>query len=116
VTGDGAGVSYRAFVEVEVGFADGAEIEAAGEALGGQGVVEQSGEPKVEADGEEEGKEEIEEVGPEESGEAPQSERQAVEEDTAAFRHCAEPRFLAFTVVWRRPGLKPLCVMAISWG
>jgi hypothetical protein len=43
VTGDGTGVSYRAFVEVEVGFTDGAEIEAAREALGGEGVVEQFG-------------------------------------------------------------------------
>ena len=70
VTGDGAGVAHGTFVEVEVGFADGAEIEAAGEALGGEGVVEQSGELKVEADGEEEGQGEIEDVGPEERGKA----------------------------------------------
>ena len=74
-------------MEVEVGFADGAEIEAAGEALGGEGVVEQFGELEVEADGEEEGQEEIEDVGPEERGEAAQGEREAVEEDVAAFRH-----------------------------
>jgi hypothetical protein len=71
VTGDGSGIAYRAFVEVEVGFADGAEIEAAREALGGgEGVVQQSGELKVQADGEEEGQGEIEDVGPEERGEA----------------------------------------------
>jgi len=87
MAGDGAGVSYRAFVEVEVGFADGAEIEAAEEALGGEGVIEQFGELKVEADGEEEGQGEIEGVGPEECGEAAQREREAVEEDVAAFRH-----------------------------
>jgi hypothetical protein len=81
----GPGVSGRAFVEVQVGFADGAEIEAAGEALGGQGVIEQFGELKVEADGEEEGEGEIEDVGPEERGEAAQREREAVEEDVAAF-------------------------------
>jgi hypothetical protein len=73
VAGDGAGVAYGTFVEMEVGFADGAEIEAAGETLGGEGVVEQFGELKVEADGEEEGQGEIEDVGPEERGEAAQS-------------------------------------------
>jgi hypothetical protein len=78
-------------VEVQVGFADGAEIEAAGETLGGERVVEQFGELKVEADGEEEGQDEIEEIGPEERGEAPQREREAVSEDVAAFRHGAEP-------------------------
>jgi len=91
VTGDGTRVTYWAFVEVEVGFADGAEIEAAGEALGGEGVVEQFRELKVETDGEEEGEGEIEEVGPEKRGEAAQREREAVSEDVAAFRHGAEP-------------------------
>jgi len=88
---DGAGGAYWAFVEMEVGFADGAEIKAAGEALGGEGVVEEFGELKVEADGEEEGQEEIEEIGPEKRGEAPQREREAVDEDVAAFKHGAEP-------------------------
>jgi hypothetical protein len=41
VAGDGAGVSGGAFVEMEVGFADGAEIEAAGDALRGERVVEE---------------------------------------------------------------------------
>jgi hypothetical protein len=91
VAGDGPGVSRGTFVEVQVGFADGAEIEAAGETLGGERVVEQFGELKVEADGEEEGQDEIEEIGPEERGEAPQREREAVSEDVAAFRHGAEP-------------------------
>jgi hypothetical protein len=91
VTGDGAGVAYGAFVEVEVGFTDGAEIEAAGEALGGERVVEQFGELKVESDGEEEGQGEIEDVGPEERGEAAQREREAVQENVAAFKHGARP-------------------------
>jgi len=90
VADDCAGVSGWAFVEVEVGFADGAEIEAAGETLGGEGVVEQFGELTVEADGEEEGQEEIEDVDPEKRGEASQREREAVGEDVAAFRHVAE--------------------------
>jgi hypothetical protein len=64
VTGDGSGVAYGTLVEMQVGFADGAEIEAAGETLGREGVIEQFGELKVEADGEEEGENEIEEVGP----------------------------------------------------
>ena len=87
VAGCGAGGAYRAFVEMDVGFADGAEIEAAGEALGGEGVVEEFGELTVEAEGEEEREGEIEEVGPEQRGEATQREREAVEEDVAAFRH-----------------------------
>jgi len=91
VAGDGPGGSHGPFVEMEVGFADGAEIKAAGEALGGEGVIEEFGELKVEADGEEEGQEEIEEIGPEKRGEAPQRERQAVDEDVAAFKHGAEP-------------------------
>jgi hypothetical protein len=55
MVGDGAGGSYGPFVEMEVGLADGAEIKAAGESLGREGVIEQFGELKVEADGEEEG-------------------------------------------------------------
>jgi hypothetical protein len=43
VTGDGSGVACGTLVEMQVGFADGAEIEAAGEALGREGVVEQFG-------------------------------------------------------------------------
>jgi hypothetical protein len=46
---------------------------------------------KVEADGKEQGQREIEEVGPEKRGEAAQCEREAVEEDVAAFEHGAEP-------------------------
>jgi hypothetical protein len=83
----GAGVARWAFVEVQVGFAYRAEIEAAGEALGGEGVVEQFGELTVEAEGEEKGQGEIEEIGPEERREAAQREREAVKEDVAAFRH-----------------------------
>jgi hypothetical protein len=90
VTGDGAGVACWALVEMEVGFANGPEIESAGEALGSEGVVEQSGELKVQADGKEEGQGEIEDVGPEERREAAQREREAVEEDVAAFRHECE--------------------------
>jgi hypothetical protein len=76
---------------MEVGLADGAEIKAAGESLGREGVIEQFGELKVEADGEEEGQEEIEEIGPEKRGETSQREREAVGEDAAAFKHGAEP-------------------------
>jgi hypothetical protein len=87
VTGDGAGVACWALVEMEVGFANGAEIESAGKGLGGEGVVEQPGKLKVQADGEEEGQGEIEDICPEERGDAAQREREAVEEDVAAFRH-----------------------------
>ncbi len=59
-------------MEVHVGFAEGAEIEAAGEALGCERVIQKSGELEVEADGEEEGKGEIEEVSPQKRGEATQ--------------------------------------------
>jgi hypothetical protein len=116
VTGDGAGVADGTFVEMQVGFADGAEIEAAGEALGSEGVIEQFGELKVEADGEEKGQGEIEEIGPEECGEAAQREREAVDEDVAAFRHRAEPRFWLSRWCGEGPGLKPLWMTAISWG
>jgi hypothetical protein len=91
VAGCGAGGTDRPFVEMEVGFADGAEIEAAGEALRGEGMVEEIGELSVDAQGEEEREGEIEEVGPEQRGKATQREREAVEEDVAAFRHGAEP-------------------------
>jgi hypothetical protein len=74
-------------VEVEVGFAEGAEVEAAGEALSGEGVIEQLRKLEIEADGEEEGEGEIEEVGPEQSWEAAHGERQAVKEDVLRFRH-----------------------------
>jgi hypothetical protein len=87
VAGDGPGGSHGPFVEMEVGFADGAEIKGAGEALGGEGVIEEFGELKVEGDGEEEGQGEIEDVGPEERGKAAQREKQAVDEDVAVFRH-----------------------------
>jgi hypothetical protein len=72
---------------MDVGFADGAEIEAAGEALRGERMVEEFGELTVEAHGEEESEPEIEEVGPDERGKAAQREREAVEQDVAAFRH-----------------------------
>jgi hypothetical protein len=68
----GAGVAHWALVEMKVGFADGAEIEAAGDALGGEGVVEESRELTVEAEGKEKGQGEIEDVGPEERGKATQ--------------------------------------------
>ncbi len=44
----GSGVSDGAFVEVQEGFADDAEVEATGEALGSEGVVEERGELAVE--------------------------------------------------------------------
>jgi hypothetical protein len=75
------------FVKMEVGFAEGAEVEAAGEALSGEGVIEQLRKLEIEADGEEEGEGEIEEVGPEQSWEAAHGERQAVKEDVLRFRH-----------------------------
>jgi hypothetical protein len=75
VTGLRSGVPDGAFMEMQVGFADGAEIEAAGEALGGERVIQQFGELEVEADREEEGEGEIEDVGPEKSGKATQSKR-----------------------------------------
>jgi hypothetical protein len=87
VTSDRTCISYGTFVEVQKGFADGAEIEATGEALRGHGVIQQSGELAVEADGEDECQDEIEDVGPEERGEAAQGESQAVDENVAAFKH-----------------------------
>jgi hypothetical protein len=68
VADDCSGISDGTFVEVQEDFADGAEIEAAGEALGGEGVVEEGGEPEVESDGEEEGQAQVEGVGPQERG------------------------------------------------
>src|SRR5271170_7739997 len=87
----GPGVSDGAFVEVEVGFAEGTEVEAVGEALGSEGVAEERGQLEVEADGEEERKGEVEGVGPEKRREATQREGQAVEEDVATFVHYAGP-------------------------
>jgi hypothetical protein len=87
MTGNSCGVSYGAFVKVEEDFADSAEIEAVGEALGGEGVVQQRGELAIDADREEKRKDEIEDVGPEERGKTAQSEGQAVEEDVVAFKH-----------------------------
>lgn len=52
-------------VEMEVDFAESAEVEAAGEALGGEGMVEQLRKLEVEADGEDKSEGKIEEVGPE---------------------------------------------------
>jgi hypothetical protein len=43
VTGDGSSVACGTLVKMQVGFADGAEIEAAGETLGREGVIEQFG-------------------------------------------------------------------------
>jgi hypothetical protein len=85
----GSGACDGVFMEVQVGFADGAEVEAAGETLSGQGVVEKGGDLEVERDREEEGEDEVEGVGPEERREASQSEGKAVEEDVAAFGHDA---------------------------
>jgi hypothetical protein len=90
VARDSSGVSDRALVEVQGGFTGGAKIEAAGEALGSERVIKQFGELEVEADGEEKGQGEIEEVGPEERRETTQNQREAVEEDVAAFVHREE--------------------------
>jgi hypothetical protein len=87
----GPGVSDGAFVKVDVGFAEGAEIEAAGEALGSEGMAKEVGKLEVEADGEEECQGEVEDVDPEKRGEATQREGQAVEEDVTTFVHKAEP-------------------------
>jgi hypothetical protein len=46
----GTGVSCGAFVEVQEGFAGGAEIEAARESLGGEGVIQKGSELAIEAD------------------------------------------------------------------
>jgi hypothetical protein len=82
-----AGIACGAFVEVEVGFAEGAEVEGGGEALRSEGVVEKGGDPTGEGYGEEEGEAEVEGVGPEERGEAAEGDGEAVEEDVAAFVH-----------------------------
>ena len=87
----GPGVSDGAFVDVDVGFAEGAEVEAAREALSSQGVAKEGGKLEVEADGEEECQGEVEGVGPEKRGEATQRDGQAVEEDVATFVHNAGP-------------------------
>jgi hypothetical protein len=68
VTDGGSGISCGTFVEVQEDFADGAEIEAVGETLCGEGVVEEGGEPEVEANGKEEGQGQVERVGPQERG------------------------------------------------
>jgi hypothetical protein len=87
VPGDCTGVCCRVFVEVVVDFAYGAEIEAAGEALRGEGVVEEFGKLEIEAEGKEKGQGEIGDIGPEERGKAAQREREAMEEDATVFRH-----------------------------
>jgi hypothetical protein len=87
MTGDSGCISDGAFVKMKEDFADGAEVEAAGEALGCERVVQERGELTVDADREEKRKGEIEDVGPEKRGEAAQGKREAVEEDVAAFNH-----------------------------
>jgi hypothetical protein len=99
----GAGVSNRAGVKVGEDFGCGSEVEGAGEALGGQGVVEEGGELAVERDGEEEGETEAEGVGPEDGGEAAEGDPKAVEEDVAAFRH-----LVLSVTVFRREKADPL--------
>ena len=66
MTGDSASVSPTgAFVKVQEDFAYGAEIEAAGETLRGEGVTSRRDAIlTVEADGEEQRESEIEDVGP----------------------------------------------------
>ena len=53
--GMGLGPLANALVQMELGFGDRAEIEAAVDALCGEGVVEKFGELEVEADREDEG-------------------------------------------------------------
>jgi hypothetical protein len=86
-----SGIVCWAFVEVLKGFCDSAEVEAAEEALCGEGVVEDGGELEVEADGEDEGQGEAEGVGPEECREAAEGQGETVEEDVAAFGHSLDP-------------------------
>ena len=69
VGGDVSCGSGGAFVEMEEDFGCGTEIEAIGEALGREGVVEEGGELEVKAEGEEDGEEDVEEIGPEEGRE-----------------------------------------------
>ena len=45
-----AGATDGTVVEVQIGFSNGAEVEAAGEALGGEGVIKQFGKLEIEAD------------------------------------------------------------------
>ena len=87
VAGYASGISDWSFVEMKEGFAEGAEIEAAGEALGGERVIQKFGEPQVKADGEEKGETEIEEVGPKERRESAQGDGESVRKDVAAFLH-----------------------------
>ncbi len=82
-----AGCSGGAFAEAEGGLGQGAEVEAADEALGGEGVVEEDGETVVQAYREEECESEVEDVGPEEGREAAEGQAKAVDEDASAFGH-----------------------------
>jgi hypothetical protein len=68
-------------------FGDGAEVEAAYEALSREGVIHHGAQLTVETDGEEQGETKIEGVGPENSREAAEGEPQAVEKDVAVFGH-----------------------------
>jgi hypothetical protein len=74
-------------VEVQIGFADCAEVETAGKTLGGERVTEKSGKLAVQADGEQKREEEIEGVGPQERGKTAQGEGESMDEDVSAFKH-----------------------------
>jgi hypothetical protein len=82
-----AGCAGGAFAEVKEGLGQGAEVEAADETLGGEGVVEEDGETVVQAYREEECESEIEDVGPEKGREAAEGQAKAVDEDASAFGH-----------------------------
>ena len=56
----------------------------------------------VEADGKEEGESEIEDVGPQERGKAAQGEREAVDEDVAAFKHEDGTSIWLSQAMWRK--------------
>lgn len=83
----GTGVSCGAFVKVQENFAADAEVEAAGEALGREGVIEQGAKLAIEGKREQEGEREIKGVGPEEGGKTAERDGQAVEKDVAALGH-----------------------------
>src|ERR1700754_1318291 len=87
VADGGTGVSCGTFVKVQESFADHTQVEATGEALGGERVIEQGGELAVEAERKQEGEQKVGGVGPQEGGKAAESHGQTVEEDVAAFKH-----------------------------
>jgi hypothetical protein len=82
----GSGIAGWSLVEVEESFAQNTKIEAIGQTLRGERVIQQLSELEMKADRKENGKSEIEEVRPEERWKAAQREGEAVGKD-AALRH-----------------------------